>query len=73
MTDFDMFCLSLGINVALLARLWAKQELIKKMEDAMAAMPPLMAAIADGHAMPYRTSKNEVKIRNVLKEKANGN
>ena len=70
MTDFDMFCLSLGINVALLARLWAKSELIKKMEDAMAAMPPLMAAIADGKAMPYRNSKDEIKIRNLLKEKS---
>lgn len=68
MTDFDMLCLSIGINVALLARLWAKSELIKKMEEAMSAMPPLMAAIADGKAMPYRTGKDEIKIRNLLKE-----
>ena len=73
MTDFDMLCLSIGINVALLARLWAKSELIKKMKEAMSAMPPLMAAIADGKAMPYRTNKDEIKIRNLLKEKTYGN
>jgi hypothetical protein len=73
MTDFDIMCLSLGVNVALLARLWAKQELIKKMEEAMAAMPPLMAAIADGKAMPYRNSRDEIKIRNLLKETHYGN
>ena len=73
MTDLDMFYLSLGANVALLARLWTKQELVNRMEEAMRAIPPLMGAIADGKAMPYRTNKDEIKIRNLLKEKPYGN
>jgi hypothetical protein len=68
MTDLDMFYLSLGVNVALLARLWAKQGLLDKMEDAMRAVPPIMAAIADGKAMPKRDSKGLIHIKDLRNE-----
>lgn len=68
MSYFDMFCLSLGVNFALLARLWAKDELVKKMEEAMRAIPPLMAAIADGKAMPKRDSKGDIRIKDIRNE-----
>jgi len=72
MTDTDIMMLSIFFNIILLFNSWLMHKRYEVLGMLFGKTVGLVAAIADGKAMPERDSKGEIRIKD-LQEKANGN
>ena len=69
MTDNDLLILSIFFNVILLFNNWLMHKRYEAIGVLFAKTVGLLAAIADGKAMPQRDSKGEIRIKDLRDEK----
>lgn len=68
MTEFDLLCLSLGVNIGLLVVHYRLNKKYDMLSDIFSKLLRVMEGIADGKATAHRDSKGQIRVKDLRHE-----